>query len=76
MCGWCGGSWPVWAWWWVVPLIGIALCITMCVFFRSRMGNRRFCCWTGVGTHDLEEMKDEIGKLKEDMKKFKEKQGE
>ena len=76
MCGWCGGSWPVWAWWWVVPLVGIALCITMCMFFKSRRGNRRFCCFGGVGSADLEEMEKEIGDLKADIEKMKGKQGE
>jgi hypothetical protein len=48
----------------------------MCVFFRSRWGNRHFCCFGGVGSADLDEMKKEIGKLKADMDKFKEIQGE
>jgi|WetSurMetagenome_2_1015567.scaffolds.fasta_scaffold394193_2 hypothetical protein len=77
MCGWCGdGSWTMWAWWWVVPLVGIVLCITMCMFFKSRMGTRHFCSWGGVGSTDLEEMKNEIEKLKVDIEIVKEKQGE
>jgi len=63
----------MWAWWWVVPLVGIALCIMMCMFFKSRMGNRRFCCWGGVGSTDLEEMKKEIRELKEELGKIKKK---
>ncbi|MBP8981114.1 MAG: hypothetical protein KBG09_07730, partial [Syntrophobacterales bacterium] len=73
---WCGGAWPVWAWWWVVPLVGIALCITMCVFFRLRMGNRRFCCFGGAGSAELDETKKAIGGLKADIEKMKGKQGE
>ena len=76
MYGWCGGGWPVWAWWWVVPLVGIALCITMCLVFRSRGSNRRFCCFGGMGSVELDEMKKELGRMKVDMEKLKEKQGE
>ena len=76
MCGWCGdASWTAWGWWWVVPLVGIALCIMMCMFFKSRRGNGHFCCWGGVGSADLDEMKNEIGKMKIDIEKIKEKQG-
>ena len=76
MCGWCGDlSWPIWPWWWVVPLVGIALCITMCMFFKSRMRNRHFCCWGGDRSANLDEMKREIESLKVDMEKMKEKQG-
>ncbi|MCX5841152.1 MAG: hypothetical protein NTY16_06825 [Deltaproteobacteria bacterium] len=43
------------------------------MFFKSRMGNRRFCCWGGVGSADLEEMKKEIRELKEELGKIKKK---
>ena len=59
-----------------MPLVGIALCIMMCMFFKSRMGNRRFCCFGGVGSTELDEMKKEIGDLKIDIEKMKGKQGE
>jgi hypothetical protein len=72
MCWWYGNaSWPVWAWWWVVLLVGIALCIMMCLFFRSRFDGGRFCCWGGARPADLEEMKKEIGELKEELGKIK-----
>jgi hypothetical protein len=48
----------------------------MCMFFKSRMGNRRFCCFGGVGSTELDEMKKEIGDLKIDIEKMKGKQGE
>jgi hypothetical protein len=47
----------------------------MCLFFKSRRGNRRFCCWGCVGSADSDEMKNEIGKMKIDIEKIKEKQG-
>jgi len=46
------------------------------MFFKSRMGNRRFCCFGGVGSTELDEMKKEIGDLKIDIEKMKGKQGE
>lgn len=74
---WCiDGSWSIWAWWWVVPLVGIALCIVMCLFFRSRMGNRCFGCFPSDDSANLDEMKKEIGKLKADVKKMKDKKGD
>ena len=72
MCGWCGdASWTIWGWWWVMPLIGIALCIMICLFFRSRFVDGRFCCWGGARPADLEEMKKEIRELKEELGKIK-----
>jgi hypothetical protein len=70
----CGdGSWPVWGLWWLVPLIGIALCITMCTLFRHRMANRRFCCWSGTHTGDLDGIKKDIQELKDELDKTKQK---
>lgn len=72
MCGWCAdASWPLWGCWWVVPLIGIALCIMMCLFFRSRFAGGRISCWGGARPADLEEMKKEIRELKEELGKIK-----
>jgi len=67
MCGWCGDvSWSVWGWW-LVPLIAMVLCITMCMLFRSRIAGGRFCCWSGIKSADLEELKKEIAVLKEEI---------
>jgi hypothetical protein len=68
-------SWTVCSWWWVVPLIGIALCITMCIFFSSRSGNRRFACWSGGRRADFDEIKKEITKLKIDIEKIRDQRG-
>jgi hypothetical protein len=71
MCWWYGNAWwPVWGWWWLVPLIGIALCIIMCLFFRSRIAGGRFYCWSGASHADFEEMKKEIRELKEEIAKI------
>jgi len=49
----------------------MVLCMTMCIFFRSRTSGRRFCCWGGVNSSDLEKMKEEIAVLKEEIAKKK-----
>ena len=56
--------------WWVAPIIGIALCVIMCLFFRSRFTGGRFCCWGGTRPADLEDMKKEIRELKEELIKI------
>jgi hypothetical protein len=72
MYWWYGNaSCPVWGWWWVVPIIGIALCIVMCMFFRSRFAGGRFCCWGSTRHPDLKEMRREIRELKEEFSKIK-----
>ena len=70
---WCGdASWSGWGWW-VVPLIGIALCITMCVFFRSSSADSRLCCWGGTPDGRLDDVRKEIRELKEEIGKMKDK---
>ncbi len=72
MYWWYGNaSCPVWGWWWVVPIIGIALCLIMFLFFRSRFAGGRFCCWGSARPTDFEEMKKEIRELKEEIGKIK-----
>jgi hypothetical protein len=72
MCCWSGNaSGPLWGWWWLMPVIGIALCIMICLFFRSRFKGGRFCCFGSPGPDNLEEMKKEISDLKEELAKIK-----
>ena len=54
-----------------MPIIGIALCVIMCLFFRSRFAGGRFRCWGSAHSADLEEMKKEIRELKEEIGKIK-----
>lgn len=71
MCWWYGNaSWPLEGWW-VIPLICMALCIFMCLFFRSRAAGGRFCGWGGARFTDLEEMKKDIAALREEIGKTK-----
>lgn len=72
MFWWYGNaSCPVWGWWWVLPIICIAMCIIMCLFIRSRMVGKRNCGWGSTRHGDLEEMKKEIRVLKEEIDKIK-----
>lgn len=67
-------AWPAWGWW-LVPLVCMVFCMMMCVFFRKRMHGRRFCCWSGVDSADVAEMKKEIKALKEMIENNKQKRG-
>jgi hypothetical protein len=68
----CGdASWSVWGWWWVVPLIGIALCIILSRLFRSSRAGRSFCCWGGMPDDGLADVRKEIRELKEEIGKIK-----
>jgi hypothetical protein len=72
---WCGdASWSGWGWWWVMPLIGIILCITFCMIFRTRMAGGRFCCWGGTPDGPLDDVRKEIRELKKEIGNMKEKQ--
>ena len=68
---WCGDS-SVWGWWWVVPLVGIVLCIVMCRFFRSSAPGGRFSCGGGPPDGRLDEVKREIGELRAEVGRIKE----
>ncbi len=69
MCWWYGNaSWPMWGWW-VIPLIGMTLCILMCLFFRSRTTGWHCCGRDSARFKDLEEMKKEITALREEIGK-------
>ena len=73
---WCGdASGSVWGWWWVVPLIGIVLCILLCRLFRSSTAGSHFCCWGGAPDGRPDEVRKEIRDLKEEIRKIKESKG-
>lgn len=57
-------TWPALGWW-VVPLICMVFCMIMCIFSKKRIHGRRFCCWSGINSADVDEMKKEIAELKE-----------
>ncbi len=57
-----------------MPLAGIALCIIICMLFKSRMGNRCFGCFPSADSAVPAEMNKEIGK-KADTEKTKDRIG-
>jgi len=68
MPGWFAEAWTTWtAWWWVIPLLCMALCIVMCFLFRSgRIGDAgRWSCCMGHRKADLEEIRKEIAGLRQ-----------
>jgi hypothetical protein len=68
---WCGDA-SVWGWWWVVPLVGIVLCIIMCRLSRSSAAGSRFCCGSGTPDGRLDQAQKEIGELRAEIGKLKE----
>jgi hypothetical protein len=69
------GTGGTWGWWWLVPLICMALCMVMCIRMRSRTPGGRFCCWGWSCTADLDEIKKEIRELKEEIGSIKKGEG-
>lgn len=76
--GWFGeGSWSGWGWWWVFPLICMAVCMMMCMFSGSPARSRPWrCCgpWgrrDGTPDADLQALRKEITELREEIQKQK-----
>ena len=68
MC-WTWGPY-MWGWWWIFPIIGLIFMIVMISacsgFFRKR------CSLGGMGRYDnIEDLKREIGELKEQFTQLK-----
>jgi len=77
MIGCCGDwTWSGWSWWWVVPLVGMALCMTFCILARSGRAGRGVCCWHGRWNGDPKDLQDEIGNLRKEMGDIRKRQGE
>lgn len=70
----CVGYGPaLWGWWWIIPLAGFILCMSMCLFFRRRTPGRHLCRRNGIAYADFESMQKELRDLKETVDKMKEK---
>ena len=71
---WGPGPW-MWGFWWVMPLMGLLLCIVvMAVMVRAMRGGHGFACMGGhpstegdvVGElrREIRELREEIGRLR------------
>ena len=72
------GPWgaPMWGFGWIVPLIGLLICLVFVVVMARAMGGRGFMCMGGHRNHLREgetELRREIGKLREELRQLKEK---
>jgi len=74
---WGPGSWgpPMWAFWWIFPLVGLFVCLAFLVMaVRFMSTGRGFMCMGGHrGMRDDEtaEMHREIQALREELKQLK-----
>jgi hypothetical protein len=63
----------IWAFWWILPLVGMVVCIAFMIVmsFSSRFRGRRFgCC--GWGRYDeTESLRREIRQLRDELAKVK-----
>lgn len=74
---WGPGSWgpPMWGFWWILPLIGLFICLAFLVMaFRFMSTGRGFMCMGGhhgTGNDDFAEMRREIQALREEIKQLR-----
>ena len=52
-------------WWWIIPLVLIALCMIMCITCRRHRAGRRWCCGRRHRPDDLDELRKDVQALKE-----------
>jgi hypothetical protein len=66
--GWCGPS--MWGFWWIFPVIGLAICLVFVMaMIRAMSRGSGFMCMGGHG-HTREgtaELRAEVGKLREEV---------
>ena len=68
----CGNeSWSLGAWWWLLPLACMILCVLLCRLFRRRWAGIGPCGWRGDRRAEMGAMKDEIKKLREEIDRMK-----
>jgi hypothetical protein len=74
---WGPGPWgtPMWGFWWVVPLIGLLVCLAFLVMaIRFMSTGRGFMCMGGhraMGDDAVAEMRREIHSLRDEIKQLK-----
>ena len=72
---WGPGPWmgPMWGFWWIVPLIGLIVCLAFAVCaYRALTGRGQFMC---MGGHDRDSKEDdlqrEVRELREEVNRLK-----
>jgi len=78
---WGSGSWgpPMWSFWWIFPLIGLAICVVfMVVMVRAMSGGGRFMCMGGHGhgTDEAADLRRQVQGLREEVNRLKGARGE
>jgi len=74
---WGPGPWggPMWDFWWILPLIGLLICLGLLVVaFRFMSTGRGFMCMgghRGMGSDEVAEMRREIHTLHEEVRQLK-----
>ncbi len=74
---WGPGPWggPLWGFWWILPLIGLLICLGLLVVaFRFMSTGRGFMCMgghRGMGNDEVAEMRREIHTLHEEVRQLK-----
>lgn len=72
--GW--GSWggPMWGFWWIFPVIGLAFCLFFIVLMvRAMSGGARSMCMGGHdhGPDETSELRREVRELREELNRLK-----
>mgnify|MGYP003575360601 FL=1 len=68
------GPGPMWAFWWIFPLLGLLVCLGMIVMMiRAMRGGSGFMCMGhhAHGADDTGELRREIRELREELKALK-----
>jgi hypothetical protein len=71
---WGPGPWgaSMWSFWWIFPLIGMAICVLFLVtMVRAATGGHGFMCMGHGHARDEDDLRREIRELREDVKQLK-----
>jgi uncharacterized membrane protein len=72
MC-WGFGPWAAsgWGFWWIFPLLGLAVCLTFLIMaFRFMSTGHGFMCMGGHRNDEATQTRHEISALREEIKNF------
>lgn len=75
MMWWGPSGGPMWGFWWIFPVIGLAICLTFFVMMiRAVSGGGRFMCMGGHGhggADETSELRREVRELREELNRLK-----